>query len=100
MACVPMGVYHRERKIQPELQRLIRKLYTKVMRPTIQAVYEDVRLKDLAKELSEREGTLVKTPSYKQVYAFLKSIEQEPQVVEARSGLKHPKRGRTSPQSY
>ncbi|HVB75254.1 MAG TPA: Mu transposase C-terminal domain-containing protein [Ktedonobacteraceae bacterium] len=100
MACVPMGVYHREREIHPELQRLIRKLYTQVMRPTIQAVYEDVRLKNLAKELSEREGILVRTPTYKQVYAFLKSIEQEPQVVEARSGLKHPPRGRTSPQSY
>lgn len=31
---------------------------------------------------------------------FLKSIEQESQVVEARSGLKHPPRERTSPQSY
>jgi hypothetical protein len=99
-ACVPMGVYHRERDMHPELQALIRKLYTQVMRPTIQAVYEDVRLKDLVQRLSEREGTLVRTPTYKQVYAFLKSIEQEPQVVEARSGLKHPPRGRTSPQSY
>lgn len=100
MACVPMGVYHRERNIHPELQCLIRKLYTQAMRPTIQAVYEDVRLKNLVKELSEREGTLVRTPTYKQVYTFLKSIEQESQVALARSGLKHPPRGRTSPQSY
>ncbi len=99
-ACVPMGVYHRERAIHPELQRLMHKLYTQALRPTMMAVYEDVRLKDLAKELSEREGTLVPTPTYKQVYAFLKSIDQEPQVVEARSGLKHPPRGRTSPQSF
>ena len=100
MACVPMGVYHRESKIHPEIQSLIRKLYTQVMRPTIQAVYEDVRLKNLATKLSEREGKLVHTPSYKQVYTFLKSIEHEPQVVAARSGLKHPPRGRTSTYSY
>src|SRR5215471_12460567 len=64
------------------------------------AVYEDVRLKDLTRELSEREGTLVRTPTYWQVYYYLKSIDQDPQVVEARSGLKHPARGRTSPQSF
>jgi len=99
-ACVPMGVYHRDGALHPELQRLIRKLYTQPLRPTKMAVYEDVRLKDLAKELSEREGTLVRTPTYKQVYAFLTSIDQEPQVAQARSGLKHPPRGRTSPQSF
>lgn len=47
------------------------------MRPTTKAVYKDVRLKSLAKELSEREGRLVRKPTYKQVYTFLKSIEQE-----------------------
>lgn len=99
-ACVPMGVYHRDRTIHPELQGLVRRLYTQTLRPTMMAVYEDIRLKDLARELSEREGKLVRTPTYKQVYAFLKSIDQELQVVEARSGLKHSPRGRTSPQSF
>lgn len=36
----------------------------------------------------------------KSQYAFLKSIEQEAQVVAVRSGLKHQPRGRTSLQSY
>lgn len=99
-ACVPMGVYHRERTIHPELQHLMRKLYTQALRPTIMAVYEDIRLKDKASQISEREGILVRTPTYKQVYTFLKFIEHEPEVIQARSGLKHPLRARTSPQSY
>ncbi len=82
-ACVPMGVYQHDRAIHPELQRLMRKLYTQPLRPTMMAVYEDVRLKDLAKELSEREGKLVRTPTYKQVYAFLTSIGQEPEVAQS-----------------
>ncbi len=36
-ACVPMGVYHRERIIHPELQHLMRKLYMQALRPTIMA---------------------------------------------------------------
>lgn len=100
IACVPMGIYHRDRRMHPELQKLVRNLYTQTLRPTIMAVYEDVRLKDRARELSERESKLVHTPSYWQVYYYLKAIEQEPEVAQARSGLKHPQRGRTSPQSY
>src|SRR2546428_262889 len=78
IACVPYATYHRDRALRPEFQELIRKLYTHPMRPTIMAVYEDVGLKRLAEELSKREGTLVKTPTYRQVQYFLKEISQEP----------------------
>src|SRR5260221_681500 len=71
IACVPHGAYHRERALRPEFQALIRKLYTHRMRPTMMAIYEDLRLKRLAEELSEREGSLVQTPAYRQVQYFL-----------------------------
>ncbi len=48
IACVPHGTYHRERALHPELQQLIRKLYTQPIRPSVTAVYEDVQLKQLA----------------------------------------------------
>jgi len=100
IACVPNATYHRDRALRPEFQQLIRKLYTQPLHPTIMAIYEDVRLKHLAGELSEREGRLVHSPTYWQVYYFLKSISQEAKVVEARSGLKHPPRERMSSHSY
>jgi transposase len=100
LACVPHRTYHRDRKLHPEFQQLIRKLYTQPLRPTIMAVYEDVQLKTLAEKLSEREGKLVRQPSYDQVYDFIKSISQEAKVIDARSGLKHSPRERTSPSSF
>jgi transposase len=100
IACVPNATYHRNRTLRLEFQQLIRKLYTQPLHPTIMAVYEDVRLKNLAEELSEQEGALVLAPTYWQVYYFLKSISQEAKVIEARSGLKHAPRERTSPQSF
>lgn len=51
IACVPHGTYHRERALHPELQQLIRKLYTQPIRPSVMAIYEDVQLKQLALEL-------------------------------------------------
>jgi len=100
IACVPHGAYHRERLLRPEFQEVIRKLYTHRMRPTMMAVYEDVRLKRLAEELSKREGTVVQTPTYRQVQYFLSSIALEAQVAEARSGLKHVPRERMSASSF
>jgi transposase len=101
IACVPHRAYHRDRTLlHPEFQELIRKLYTHRMRPTIMAVYEDVRLKRLAEDLSEREGTPIKAPTYRQVQHFLKGISQETPVREARSGLKHPPRERMSQESF
>lgn len=100
LACVPHASYHRDRLLHPEFQQLIRKLYMQPLRPTIQAVYEDVQLKNLAAQLSEREGKLVRQPSYDQVYEFLKSISQEAKVINARSGLKHTPSERTSPHSF
>jgi hypothetical protein len=100
IACVPYGTYRRDRTLRPEFQKLIRKLYIQPLRPTIMAVYEDVRLKNLAEELSEREESLVLSPTYWQVYYFLKTIDQEASVAQARSGLKHLPRERTSPHSF
>lgn len=100
IACVPHASYHRDRLLHPEFQQLIRKLYMQPLRPTIQAVYEDVQLKNLAEKLSEQEGRLVRQPSYDQVYEFLKSISQEAKVVNARSGLKHTPSERTSAHSF
>lgn len=100
IACVPHQAYHRDYSLHPEFQQLIRKLYTHRMRPTMMAIAEDVRLKRLAAELSEREGTLVKTPTYRQVQYFLKGIAQEAPVADARSGLKHSPRERMSAQSF
>ena len=35
IACVPYATYHRERAVHPALQDLIRKLYTRPIRPTV-----------------------------------------------------------------
>ena len=100
IACVPYGAYHRDQMFHPEFEPLLRKLYTQPLRPTIMAVYEDIRIKRLGADLSEREGRPVKTPTYRQVRYFLKGISQEASVVEARSGLKHPPREHMSAQSF
>jgi hypothetical protein len=100
IACVPHRTYHRDRKLRPEFQALIRKLYTQPVRPTIQAIYEDVALQKLATKLSAKEGKAVKTPSYDQVYDFIRSISDEKTVYDARSGLKHPQRESMGQYSY
>ncbi len=100
IACVPHATYHRDRDLRPEFQQLLRKLYMHPIRPTVMAVYEDVRLQHLADKLSEQEKTRVLTPTYKQVRSFLKGIAQEADVVKARSGLKHPPPERLSPSSF
>jgi transposase len=99
-ACVPHGTYQRARALRPEFQQLLRKLYTHPLRPTIMAVYEDVRLKHLAEDLSAREDSLVRTPTYRQVWSYLTAITQEAPVSVARAGLKHPPRERMSPTSF
>jgi transposase len=100
IACVPHATYHRERKLHPELQQLIRKLYTQPLRPTVMAIFEDVQVKNLAEELSERSGKTIAEPSYRQIRDYIKAIAKEPAVVDARSGLKHTPRERMSPQSF
>lgn len=100
IACVPYATYHRERALHPDLQQLIRKLYLQPSRPTVMAIFEDIQLKHLAEQLSEREGHPVATPSYHQVYELIKSISQEPAVKEARSGLPHLPRARMSAKSF
>ncbi len=100
IACVPNATYHRDRVLHPELQQLIRKLYTQPLRPTVMAVCEDVQLKHLAEDLSQREGRPIPVPSYHQVWDFVKTISQETPVADARSGLRHPPRERMSPKSF
>lgn len=100
LACVPRGTYQRARRLHPEFQQLIRKLYTQRKRPTIMEIYEDDRLKRLAEDLSQREGTLVLTPTYRQVGSFIKAIAAEAAVAQARSGLIHAPHERMSPHSF
>jgi transposase len=100
IACVPYATYQRARTVHPELQQLIRQLYTEPIRPTVRAVAEDVRLKHLAAALSEREHRPLPPPTYSQVYAFIQAIAEEAPVVAARSGLKHAPPERMSPKSY
>jgi hypothetical protein len=99
-ACVLYGTYQRDRALRPEFQELLRKLYTNPLRPTIMAVYEDVRLKHLAEELSAREDAVVRLPTYRQVWSYLTAIAHEAPVSVARSGMKHPPRERLSPVSF
>ncbi|HET8852230.1 MAG TPA: helix-turn-helix domain-containing protein, partial [Ktedonobacteraceae bacterium] len=100
IACVPYATYHRDRALHPDLQALIRKLYLQPNLPTVTAICEDIRVKELAESLRERENTPISVPSYHQVYGFVKSIEEELPVKEARSGLSHAPRARMSPQSF
>jgi transposase len=100
IACVPYATYHRDRALHPDLQQLIRKLYTQPLRPTVMAIYEDVQIKQLAEKLSECENKPILAPRYHQVYEFVKSISQETSVKEARSGLPHAPRVRMSPKSF
>jgi len=100
LACVPHATYHRERKLRPEFEPLLRQLYSHPIRPTVMAVYEDVRLQQLADHLSAQEGTQVVPPSYRQVWSFLRAIRHDPKVGQARSGLKHPPPERSSPHSF
>ncbi len=100
IALAPYQAYQRDPKLRPEFQELIRKLYKSRMRPTVMAVYEDPELKKLAERLTKREDKLVKRPTYRQVWWFIQKIVNEREVVEARSGLKHPPRPRMSPTSF
>ncbi len=100
IACVPYATYHRDRALHPELQQLIRKLYTQPVRPTVMAVSEDIQLKQLAEELSEREHQQISTPPYHQIWHFLKEISGEGPIMDARSGFKHLPHERTSPTSF
>lgn len=100
IACVPHGTYQRDRDFHPDFEPLIRKLYCHPLRPTVKVIQEDVRLKQLATTLSEREGKPVLVPTYWQIYFFTKALHQDAKVLAARSGLKHPPRERMSPQSF
>jgi AraC-like DNA-binding protein len=100
IACASYKSYERERALHPEFQQLIRKLYTRPIRPSVMAVYEDVKLTKLATEISTREKKLVQSPTYRQVWTFIKSISDEAEVSKARSGIKHPPRERMSPYSF
>jgi hypothetical protein len=64
------------------------------------AIQEHYRIRDKAEELTKQEGKLVEGPIYFQVWSYIASIENEPKVVYARSGLKHPPHERMSPYSF
>jgi hypothetical protein len=100
VAFVSHKTYQRDRKLRPEFQEIIRELYTHPIRPSVMAIYEHVRLKDKAEELTRQEGKLVLGPTYYQVWSYTASIQNESKVVQARSGLKHPPHERMSPYSF
>lgn len=87
IACVPHATYHRERKLHPEQQQLIRKLYTQPLRPTVMAIFEDVQLKKLTEELSAREGKAIAEPSYHQIRGYIKAIAKEPSVIDVKAKI-------------
>ena len=99
-ALVPHRGYTRARQLRVEFQQLIQKLYTHPQRPSITAIHEHPKLKRLADELTAQEERAVRLPSYKQVYAFVRSIAHESTVSVARSGSVHPPRSPTSTTSY
>ncbi len=63
IALVPHRSYAREPALREEFRALIRKLYTRPLRPSVMAIAEDPALKRLAERLTEDEGRLVRLPS-------------------------------------
>jgi len=100
VALVPYRSYARARALRPEFQILIKKLYTRPIRPTVTAVAEDPALRRLAEKLAREEGRPTTPPSYWQVYRYLAAIQHEPAVASTRSGLAHPPRPPSSTRSY
>lgn len=99
-ALVPHGLVRRPGSFHPAFGEKIRELFACRARPTATQVFEDVRMRRLAEELSEQAGRLVRAPSYRQVSHLCRALLREPAVRDAREGAVHPRRGRVSPNSF
>lgn len=101
-ACVPYATYERDSTLHPDLRARIRELHKDPRRPTIAEITESAELKEALDALNERraeeevrkpEASRAKPlpePTYRQVYHFIRTIEDDQDVADARSGLKHP----------
>jgi len=100
LACVPHATYHRERKMHPAFQQVIRLLYSRPTKLSMRAIAEHVELKHVAARLRAETGTAMVLPTYDQVRKYIDTLKQEPQVRQARGGEKGPRRERQSPSSF
>jgi hypothetical protein len=67
VALIPQRSYTRAPLLRPEFAEVIKALYSRPLRPSVMAVYEDAKLVRLARELSARDGQPVPPPRYGQV---------------------------------
>jgi hypothetical protein len=100
IAFVPNGTHQRESKVDPAFRALIRRLYKDKRRLRVMAILEHEAMRKLAKDLTKERGLLVNLPSYHQVWRLVEKLKNEPDVVDARSGLKHPPKRPQSTRSY
>src|SRR5467141_588521 len=100
LACVPHATYHRERKMHPAFQQVIRLLYSRPTKLSMRAIAEHVELKHVAQRLRADTGEAIALPTYDQVRKYIDTLKQEPQVRQARGGEKGPRRERQSPSSF
>src|SRR3989441_2445973 len=86
LACVPHATYHRERKMHPAFQQVIRLLYSRPTKLSMRAIAEHVELKHVASRLQQETGMAILLPTYDQVRKYIDVLKQEPRVQKERGG--------------
>jgi hypothetical protein len=79
-ACVPYGTYHRDRQLYLKLQETIRRLFRLPTRLTVAQICHHEDLRAYAEQMSHQTGTLVKTPSYDQVWDYIHMRSQKVRI--------------------
>jgi len=100
LACVPHATYSRERELHPAFQEVIRRLFLLPTRLSMTAIAEHVELKRTARRIQEDTKAAILLPSYRQVYDYVQTLKQEPQVRRSREQMRGPLRDRQSPHSF
>lgn len=100
LACIPHATYHRERALHPAFQEVIRRLYVLPTKLSFTAITEHADIKRVAKRLYEDTGEAIPLPSYHQVRAYVKMLQQEPQARRLREQAQGSLRTRQSPRSF
>src|SRR5262249_6846787 len=90
LACVPYATSHRERALHPAFQEAIHRLYQRPSRLSIRAITEHAELTRVASRLQHDTGIAIPLPSYDQVRASVRTLEQEPQGRQEREALPRP----------